>query len=247
LVQGLLVSGRCFPRIRRFCRVQVYSCTILRGSSGCEGRCSIPVRDTVLLPLGWVGGYSFMRLSAVAPLRTTLQCHWEGHANVDLRVGFQWSSILFMRPRKGPQEQMLFDIGKSGKSPHRIQLFIDCGGALVFQIENCPLEIPTTATETLANKWTPLTVMAQVKDYILTMCIIADAEFEWAEQFRFDSCIKYAARMRIGAALTGGCALEMELLDTMLWGVVHSTTKVKKLQAILKNRPKEFGLEYGSQ
>lgn len=189
-----------------------------------------------------------MTISPVAPIRLSRDEFYEGKANIDLRKGFTIVSTMWAHPHSENVEQVIFDIGEDGKSPSRIQLFIDKDGSMLFRVQMASVRIPKTATKALTNRWVPIALSGQVKSGRLTMRFIADPDLEWSAKHEFkDRPLNYGKRMRIGNALSGGRGLELMMLDMAMWSAVIPKKKALELLQALRERPAAFGLEHGIQ
>ena len=151
---------------------------------------------------------------------------------------------MFLRPKQGAEEQVIFDIGISGSSPDRIQFFINLTGELIFRVDGNAITIPAVATETLTHKWMPTALQAKRKSKKLLLRI-STPDFEWVDESAFHGPNTYGPQMRIGQALSSGRGIALEMLDLALLSGVQSKRKIKVLMEILSGRPSAFDLKHG--
>lgn len=154
---------------------------------------------------------------------------------------------MWVRPRTVESEQVILDIGESGKTADRLQLYIDKTGELVFQVCGNQLRIPKPVTDELVNSWCHMALQAQVIKGQLQLALRVGTEMKWTDTFPYKGPLKIGERARLGGALSGGRGVEIHCLSLAAMGTIVPEEKLQVLMVALSERPKEFGLEHGPQ
>lgn len=188
-------------------------------------------------------------LSPVRPRELAKDEYFQNNeaGHIDLSKGFTLTCTIYCEPEVKPEtEQVILDIGPSGQSADRLQLFVDLNGSLIFRIAGSSIVIPT-GSQILARTWVPLSVQAQLVDGSLRMGVLMGMDGEWLAEHKYQGPVKIGPIERIGAALSGGRGMKLSFLDLAQFSEMVPTAKLRELLAFMAERPKAFGLEHGKQ
>jgi hypothetical protein len=91
----------------------------------------------------------------------------------------------------------------------------------------------------LFNAWVMLALRAVVTSGQLSLDILAGPTLEWNVVYPFTGPTEYGARIRIGAALSGGRGIEMTLVDMMMWNAILPKETLRALMGLVRPRVTE--------
>jgi hypothetical protein len=128
-----------------------------------------------------------MSLSTVTPVKTTPTQHFDGKVSkINLGQGFTWFATVWIRPQPVGTDQVILDIGKSGKTADRLQLYFNQNGDLVFKVCGHQLQISKSEATELQNRWVGIVLQASVSIGRLRLKLKAGKELEWSENFPYN-------------------------------------------------------------